>query len=75
MRFGNNYMDKLNLPIPTDEGPEEYEGTTLLFERRADGAFNMLVGTSADVRGWKRRSRRQGTLYQMRSGREYGVFS
>ena len=48
--FGNNYMDKLNLPIPGDEGPDRYEGTTLLFERRSDGSFEMTVGSSAEVR-------------------------
>ncbi len=73
MRFGNNYMDKLNLPIPDDEGPSEYEGTTLLFKRHPDGSFEMTVGTPADIRAWKQSSRRQGTLYQMQSGREYGV--
>jgi hypothetical protein len=75
MRFGDNSMDKLSLPLPGDEGPDEYEGTTLLFERRADGTFTMEVGSPADIRSWKRRSRTQGTLYRMRSGREYGVFS
>ena len=31
MRFGDNQMDKLNLPIPGDGGPTEYDNQTLLF--------------------------------------------
>jgi HKD family nuclease len=75
MRFGNNYMDKLNLPIPGEAGPETYENKTLLFEKQLDGTFKLRIGTRSDVRNWKKFSRRQGTLYGMRSGREYGIFS
>src|SRR5262249_52322246 len=33
MRFGNNHMDKLNLPVPGEVGPATYESQTLLFGR------------------------------------------
>lgn len=33
MRFGNNFMDKLNLPIPGEAGPSSYDHSILLFEK------------------------------------------
>jgi HKD family nuclease len=74
MRFGNNCMDKLNLPVPRIEGPPSYENKTLLFQRQPDGSFILRVGKSKDVREWKNMSRKQGTLYTLKSGREYGTF-
>lgn len=74
LRFGNNHMDKLDLPIPGQEGPATYQNTTLLFTRQADGSYVMQVGTPADVKSWKAASSDQSTLFAMRSGREYGVF-
>ena len=68
-------MDKLNLPIPGVDGPARYDHSTLLFTRRPDAAFDLAVGTPAQVNLWKAISREQGTLYPMRSGREFGVFS
>jgi HKD family nuclease len=75
MRFGNNYMDKLNLPIPVTEGPRSYDNETLLFHRLADGSFELHVGTKNDIKLWKKVSRSQGTFFKMQSGRPYGVFS
>ena len=75
MRFGNNQMDKLNLPVPEDGGPPEYEGKTLLFKRVSSNRFQLSVRSRAAASRWKSKSRNQGTLFEMRSGREYGVFS
>jgi len=75
MRFGNNQMDKLNLPVPEDGGPPEYEGKTLLFKRTSSGEFQLSVRSRAVASRWKSKSRNQGTLFEMRSGREYGIFS
>ncbi len=75
MRYGNNSMDKLDLPIPDEEGPPTYRDTVLRFERLSDGTFRLHVGTAGEVRRWRSKSRRQRTLYAMRSGREFGVFS
>lgn len=74
MRFGNNSMDKLNLPLPGVDGPPHYEHETLLFSRSPDDSFELEVGTPAQVRQWKAASRAQQTLYAMQSGREFGVF-
>jgi HKD family nuclease len=74
LRFGNNQMDKLDLPIPGQEGPATYRNQTLLFTREADGSFRLIVGSAASISTWKERSRKLGTMFQMKSGREYGVF-
>jgi HKD family nuclease len=75
MRFGNNQMDKLNLPIPGVETPATYGNQTLLFRRRPDGTYDLSVGTQEDVAEWKARSTAQASIYEMRGGREYGVFN
>lgn len=75
MRFGNNYMDKLNLPVPGIDGPPSYEHKTLLFKKLQRGAFELVVGTSSEIRKWKRLSQQQKSKFAMQSGREYGVFS
>lgn len=36
LRFGNNSMEKLTLPIPEDNGYEAYDGKILTLERRGD---------------------------------------
>lgn len=75
LRFGNNSMDKLDLPIPQREGPPSYRDQTLLFCRQPDGSFRLTLGTPAEIRSWTSRSHAQRTLFQMRGGRTFGVFS
>jgi HKD family nuclease len=74
LRFGNNSMDKLDLPIPKVEGPSSYSNQTLLFTRESSNSFRLTVGTAGDVAKWKAKSKAAGTLFKMRSGREFGVF-
>jgi hypothetical protein len=74
LRFGNNSMDKLDLPIPGQEGPPSYRNQTLLFSREADGSFRLKLGTSAEIQSWKDRSRKLGTSFVLRGGRAFGVF-
>lgn len=74
LRYGTNQMDKLDLPIPDREGPPSYRNQTLLFTREADGTFQMTVGTPDQIASWKRNSQELGSSFQMRRGREYGVF-
>lgn len=79
MRFSHNNMDRLDLPHPGSPGPPAYDGETLLFTRRPDGAFDLKLGTAAEIGHWKKKSRARGTLYKMakttaRRSREYGVF-
>jgi HKD family nuclease len=74
MRFGDNSMDKLNLPVPSEVGTATYEYSTLLFTREDSGVFRIQVGTAGEIGTWKARSRKAKTLYAMRGGREFGVF-
>lgn len=74
MRFGNNDMDKLNLPVPGEEGPTKYDDSTLLFCRTGPGVFELAVGSEEQAQGWRERSESQGTLFELQSGRRFGVF-
>lgn len=63
LRFGNNSMDKLDLPIPSVEGPPSYSGHTLLFTRESPSSFHLGIGTAAEIAAWKAKSRAGGTLF------------
>lgn len=73
MRFGNNSMDKLDLPIPGVDGPPTYERSVLMFEREGERTFRLHVGTTAEARRWKRMSVATGLLVRMIGGREWGT--
>jgi hypothetical protein len=74
MRFANNSMDRLNLPIPGEAGPPRYDDAWLLFERLGYSTFRLAVLDARQLRAAKRRSSEQGSLLEMRSGRQYGVY-
>lgn len=77
VRFGDNYMDKVNLPIPGRDGPPSYEHAYLIFDRDGVGAsglarFRLSV---TDQAGLNRR-KRAATNYEdlvMGGGRPYGL--
>ncbi len=77
VRFGNNMMDKVNLPVPGTEGPSSYDHKILLFERQASAAkglprFRIRLGTKADLKKWKAAAANHVDL-TMSSGRAYGL--
>jgi len=74
LKFGNNQMDKLNLPPCDNPGPTTYVNQTVLFERKSNGVFELKIGTASDKKRWKSLSEKQGTLFELRSGRKFGVF-
>jgi len=74
LRFSNNSMDVLTLPIPGSEGPTKYDQETLCFDRTQVRQFRLVIGNSNDVAQWRRRSRSIGGYFRMSSGREWGVF-
>lgn len=76
LRLGNNYMEKLSLPIPGIDGPESYESTVLLFSKVGDRRFELDVAPSDSLkaRSWEKKSLTQKTRFTMRSGRKFGVF-
>lgn len=74
LRSSNNSMDVLALPIPGEDGPAEYDQKTLLFRRIGVRQFLLSVGTPAQVANWRRQSDLVAGRFQMKGGREWGVF-
>lgn len=74
LTYSDNKMDKLNLPMPGAEGPNEYDNKYLKFFRIAPGLFDLRLGTPAEKAGWLKKSRTIGGSFRMSSGREWGVF-
>ena len=77
LRFSNNSMDVLTLPIPGTEGPPRYDSETLLFEQMVDSAgvkYILRIGSALERRAWRNQSRRVFGDFKMTSGREWGVF-
>ena len=77
VRFGNNHMDKVNLPLPGTHGPDSYDNAILRFERAGSAAtgmpmFRVSVGDEADLEGWKKDALSEEER-TMQSGRRYGV--
>lgn len=77
MRFGNNAMDKLNLPVPGSDGPATYDRSFLLFTRQAPDAaarqrFYLEQGDSTDLTRWRSRAA-QEEVVAMSGGREMGL--
>jgi len=75
VRFANNQMDKVNLPIPGQEGPPSYDQTCILFERIGDQQFRIKLAKGSDLTRWSKKSKEQGLYYQFTGGRNYGFFS
>lgn len=72
VKYGHNQMDKVNLPIPSSEGPASYDNSILSFERRTDGTFAVdAVGPTA-FRRMLQQSRSRGLAYTMSGGRRFG---
>ena len=74
LKFGENGMDKLNVPPAGERGRMFYRGKALLFSRRSDGAYDYAVGDERQAAEWERKSRTQGQQYAMPGGRKWGLF-
>lgn len=74
MRFSDNSMDVLTLPVPGDGGPDAYDGKTLHFERVDIRTFVLTIGGGRDTNQWRRRSVAVKGAYAMKSGRRWGVY-
>jgi hypothetical protein len=75
VRFGNNSMDKVNLPIPGDDGPASYDNSVIHFTRTGPRQFDVRLGSNRDLARWERRSRAQKLRYEMTGGRPYGFYT
>lgn len=74
LRFSNNSMDVLTLPVPVQEGPEAYDRKTLHFEQTGVRDFRLTIGRMADVKKWKQRSASVEGEFKMKGGRRWGVY-
>lgn len=72
VRFGNNEMDKINLPLPSRDGPESYDHAYLVFERAASSNFRLAV-TDEDGLSARLKASVHSVKLTMASGREYGL--
>lgn len=74
LRFSNNSMDVVSLPIPGDGGPEKYDQENLLFEKQSSDVFLLSIGSSRDKNRWISYSKKIDGYHEMTSGRKWGVF-
>ena len=74
LRFSNNSMDVMTLPLPGVDGPAAYDQETVCFERIGVRQFRLVLGAPRDVTRWKRQSDTLDGHFRMNSGREWGVF-
>ena len=72
LRFSNNAMDVLALPVPEDG--EAYDQETLHFEQVGVRAFRLTIGSKPKIRRWKQRSKTIDGVLRMKSGRQWGVY-
>jgi HKD family nuclease len=70
LRFGNNEMEKLTLPIPEDYGYHSYDGKILTFA--VDGDEVVLEAYEPED-FYRIYSRRISSVSEMRGGRKYGT--
>jgi hypothetical protein len=69
LRFGNNKMEKISLPMPEQHGFDMYDGKVLVFSPE-DGRFRMWALEAADFEAAF--GHRLGAVRLMGSGRRYG---
>lgn len=77
VRFANNAMDKINLPVPGADGPDSYDHSFLVFERLSTGAGGLrrysLTVTDEDGIGAIIDNAPNAVGLRMGSGRKYGL--
>ncbi len=72
LRYGNNGMDKVNLPVP--EGAASYEHSYLLWKRLSPGRYSLVVRKTG--RALRSASLVEGSLFKYSGGqREWGFFN
>jgi len=74
LKYGDNHMDKLNIPPAGDRGKMFYRDKALLFRRATLHEFEFHVGDRRQRAGWRRSSKAQGVLYRLSPTREWGLF-
>ena len=74
LRFSNNSMDVLTLPVPGSDGPTKYDQETLHFENVGVRTFDLTIGRGRKAEIWRKESQRIGGAFCMKSGRQWGVY-
>ncbi len=79
MRFGDNSMDKLNLPVPGRRGaPDTYDYAVLRWTRGwhppYGEVFVLEMLDEAQAAAAREASERAGTLFEMSGGRRWGIY-
>ena len=74
LRYSNNSMDVLTLPVPEECGLDTYNQRTLCFTRTGLRKFKISVGDKQKQKTWKQKSKSVKCEFKMSSGREWGVF-
>lgn len=76
VKFGDNSMDKVNLPVPGDFGPRSYDGYVLHFERIAPKRFRLTMRKPAAAKEWVQKSEAMGISRKLgTSGRRFGFYT
>jgi hypothetical protein len=77
LRFGDNSMEKINLPIPDVAGPPTYDNAFIIFTRNGTSASGIAKFTLdvADAAGLAARQRaaRASEDFAMQGGRRWGL--
>lgn len=74
LRFSNNSMDVLTLPVPGSEGPIEYDNQTLHFEQKGVRAFRLTIDSPSEAKRWRQLSFNIRGRHTMKSGRQWGIY-
>ena len=77
IRFSDNSMDVITLPVPELPWPTSYDDSVLLFTKVSRGDrlhYALTVRPTNRAGRWRSASSTKGTRYSMRSGRRWGVF-
>lgn len=75
IRFGNNSMDKIYLPVPATFGPSKYDNSVVHFRRVGPAEFSISLGTRRTATSWRKKSQRQGLGYRLGRKRRFGFYS
>ncbi|MFK4359137.1 hypothetical protein [Rhodococcus sp. 27YEA6] len=77
IRFSDNSMDVITLPVPESPWPSSYGDQVLHFEKISRGKelhFVLTVHAEPNASTWLKKWENQDTSYTMTSGRRWGVF-
>lgn len=69
--WAHNSMDKIYLPVTQTYGPNSYDECTLLFTK-TESFYLISICTEAEEKKYRAQSAKQGLLYNMNQGREFG---